>query len=235
MSKANRIAFQRFLLSKGADLGEWGADGAVGNVTIGEAMRLFANKNAPAITDQELAASASKLGATRKQLAAFAKVESGRSAFFDSGRPKILWERHYFWRRLRIRIPGLSNPKPGGYTMDANRNRVNDSWEKLMRGCRRNPVAAFESCSWGKFQIMGAHWKHLGYSSVFEFAWSMVEGEAGHYEAFCRFIQKNGLAPKLRQISTDPADNIPLVRRYNGPAFRKNRYHIKIANEMRRA
>jgi hypothetical protein len=119
--------------------------------------------------------------------------------------------------------------------MDANRNRINDSWEKLLKGCKRNPVAAFESCSWGKFQIMGAHWKHLGYSSVFEFAYSMVESEAGHYETFCRFIQKNGLAPLLRQVSSDPADNIPLVRRYNGRGFRKNRYHTRIADEMRRA
>ena len=119
--------------------------------------------------------------------------------------------------------------------MDANRNGFNDSWEKLLGGCRRNPVAAFESASWGKFQIMGAHWKALGYDSVFEFAYSMVLDEAAHYEAFCRFIQVNRLAGLLAKVSTNPADNIPLVRRYNGPAFRKNRYHIKIADEMRRA
>lgn len=234
MSKANRIAFQKFLLSKGADLKQYGADGSVGGTTIGEAMRLFANKKAEKVSNDEITAIAKRLGASTKQVRAFAKVESGRSGFFNSGRPKILWERHYFWRRIRVRIPGLSNPRGGGYTMDANRNNVNDSWEKLMKGCRRDPVAAFESCSWGKFQVMGAHWKHLGYSSVFEFAWSMREGEAGHYESFARFIQKNGLARHLRKVSANPADNVPLVKRYNGPGYKKNNYHNKIAREMRK-
>ncbi len=234
MSKRNRIAFQKFLKSKGADLGDFGPardgiDGSVGGTSISELMRLFANKNAEKITDAEIVQIARRLGASVAQVKAFAKVESGKSGFFKSGRPKILWERHYFWRRIRIKIPGISNPKPGGYTLDANRNKVNDSWEKLCHGCKRDPVAAFESASWGKFQVMGAHWKSLGYDSVFEFAWSMREGEVGHYQAFERFIRVNGLVPHLKRVSGRAVDNVPLVKRYNGPAYAKNNYHNKLA------
>jgi hypothetical protein len=230
MSKINRIVLQQFLVRKGAQID---VDGAVGPATRNALYALFANKNAPAASTDQITGIARSLGASFKQLAAFAKVESAGGGFQDSGHPKILWERHYFWKRLRVIIPLISNPKAGGYTLDANRNGVNDSWEKLLLGCSRDPVAAFESCSWGKFQIMGAHWKALGYASVFDFAWSMRETEFGHYEAFARFIRVNGLVKDLQRVSTNPADNIPLVRRYNGPAYAKNKYHIRIAEAMR--
>jgi hypothetical protein len=230
MSLANRKAFQTFLNQRGAGLD---VDGAIGRQTKAAAMRLFSNPDAPEITAEELARIASSLGAARKQLEAFAQVESNGGGFLRSGHPKILWERHYFWRRIRVKIPLISDPKPGGYTLDANRNGVNDSWEKLLAGCERDPVAAFESASWGKFQIMGAHWKALGYSSVFDFAWSMRVSEIGHYRAFAAFIRVNGLAPLLRKVSTNPADNVPLVRRYNGAGFAKNNYHVKLARAMR--
>lgn len=233
MSKANRIALQQFLIGKGADLGPWGADGQVGPATTRALYTLFANRSAPKASTEQITGIARSLGASFKQLAAFAKVESGGSGFQDTGHPKILWERHYFWKRLRVVIPWISNPKPGDYTLDKNRNGTNDSWEKLLLGCARDPVAAFESCSWGKFQIMGAHWKSLGYASVFEFAWSMCQSEMGHYEAFARFIRRDGLAPLLRKVSMNPADNVPLVKRYNGPAYAKNNYHVRIAEAMR--
>lgn len=233
MSQANRIAFQTFLQDKGANFRQYGIDGQVGGVTLGEFYRLFTNRNAAPVTDDQIAGWARGLGASPKQLKAFAAVESGGGGFQPTGHPKILWERHYFWRRIRITLPLISNPRPGGYTLDSNRNGINDSWEKLQMACRRDPVAAFESCSWGKFQIMGAHWKALGYESVFHFAWSMVESEAGHYEGFVRFIRVNKLARLLARVSTNPADNIPIVRRYNGPGFRKFAYHEKLAREMR--
>lgn len=226
--------FQQFLISKGADLGSWGADGVVGNVTTQALYDTFANKEAEAITFDAIVRIARSHGATTKQMEAFSSVESNGQGFLPTGHPKILWERHYMWRRIRIKIPFISDPTPGGYTLDADRDGINDSWEKLMEGCRRNPVAAFESCSWGKFQIMGAHWKALGYDSVFDFAWSMVESEAGHYEAFSRFIRHNRLSKLLAQVSGDAKDNVPLVRRYNGKNHWKHNYAGRIAHKMRR-
>lgn len=237
MSKPNREALQRFLNSKGAGLA---VDGVVGPATRAALSAFFSSGSAKRVSPGEITMIARELGATPEQIRAVASVESSGGGFLPSGHPKILWERHWFWRRIGIKLtaslPGqwLAHPQPGGYTLDANRNGVNDSWEKLLEGCSRDPVAAFESCSWGKFQIMGAHWKPLGYSSVFEFAWSMVGNELGHYRALAAFIKANRLEGALRKIGTYPAQNERFARGYNGAGFRTHAYHEKLARAMRR-
>jgi len=237
MSKANRFALQRFLNSKGARIA---VDGVVGPLTRSALYSLFANTNAPAVLASEIASIARTLGVSTAQVRAVAAVESNGGGFLQTGHPKLLWERHWFFRRIGVKLasslPGqwVAHPNPGGYTLDADRDGVNDSWEKLLEGCSRDPVAAFESCSWGKFQIMGAHWRSLGYLSVFEFAWTMRESEAGHYRALAAFIRVNRMIPAMKAISANPADNREFARRYNGPAFSRNRYDQKLADAMRR-
>lgn len=239
--KQDKLDLQEFLVILGADLGTSGPnrdgiDGQPGAITKREFLRIFSNTDAPAIKPHEFKRFAAMLNNTSSaKVMAFAMTESGKSAFFVSGRPKILYERHYFWRRVRVKIPFLSNPKGGGYTMDSNRNGINDSWEKLADAICINPIAALESCSWGKFQIMGAHWKSLGYSSVLEFAYSMVISEYNHYEAFVRFIKANRLIGKLKRISEDPETNRPIAKSYNGKLYYKHDYHGKIAKNYRKA
>jgi hypothetical protein len=196
--------------------------------------------NAPAATGDDIAAVAASLGCEPRQLAAVSKVESAGGGFQPDGRPKILFERHWVHRRIGKVLAWaglggqfLAHPDPGGYTLDANKNGKNDSWEKLEAVCSVDPVAAFESCSWGKFQIMGGHWKALGYPDVFVFAWSMTTGEVAHYRALAAFIRANRLDVALRRLSGDPADCIAFAQGYNGKGFRKNAYHEKLAAAMR--
>jgi hypothetical protein len=237
MSKANRIALQQFLNAKGAQLT---VDGAFGPRSRAALMACFASGSTARATPGEITMIARDLGVLPEQVRAVAAVESSGGGFLPSGHPKILWERHWFWRRVKIKIgsalPGqwVAHPDPGGYTLDADRDGVNDSWEKLIEGCATDPVAAFESCSWGKFQIMGGHWKALGYPSVFDFAWSMTGGELGHYRALAAFIRANRLGPALRRIGTSPVQNEDFARGYNGAGFRKHDYHGKLARAMRR-
>jgi len=173
------------------------------------------------------------MGAKLKQVQAVAKVESNGGGWNAQGQPKALYERHYAWRRLRIKIPLLSDPSPGGYTLDADRDGLNDSWEKLADMAMRNPVVAFESASFGKFQIMGAHWKSLNYAGPVEMAWALRDQEIAHYDMLSRFIVANHMLPDLRRLSTNPADCVGFARRYNGAAFAKNNYHHKLAAAMR--
>lgn len=238
MSKPNREALQRFLVSKGAILT---VDGAVGPMTRRAIFDLFANRTAPAITPGEIGMIARELGALPEQIRAVASVESDGNPFLDSGHPKILWERHWLFRRIGRSLSAssvigafLAAPTGGGYTLDADRDGINDSWEKLIEACAVDPVAAFESCSWGKFQIMGGHWKALGYPSVFEFAWGMRESELAHYRALAAFIRANRLEAALRRIGTSEESCEAFARGYNGPSFRKFEYHRKIARAMRR-
>lgn len=238
MSKPNREALQRFLVSKGADLV---IDGVVGPKTQDAIFNLFGNRGAPAVTPAEIAMIARELGAAPEQVRAVAAVESGGDPFLPTGQPKILWERHWLFRRLGRALSAssvagafLAANTTGGYTLDADRDGINDSWEKLVEACRVDPVAAFESCSWGKFQIMGGHWRALGFASVFDFAWSMRESELGHYRALAAFIRANRLEGALRQIGPDPISNERFAAGYNGKGFRKTEYHLKLARAMRR-
>lgn len=238
MSKANREALQRFLNSHGAGLT---VDGVVGPRTRAALYDLFANRRATFVTPGEIGVIARELGAAPEQVRAVAAVESSGGGFLKTGHPKILFERHWLFRRIGRVLSAssvighfLAASTPGGYTLDADRDGINDSWEKLVEACALDPLAAFESCSWGKFQIMGGHWKALGYPSVFDMAWSIRESEIGHYRALAAFIRANRLEGALRRIGTDPAQNEAFARGYNGAGFRKNDYHLKLARAMRR-
>lgn len=228
---------QIFLNGKGARLE---VDGRGGPSTAMSMWSLFQNRAALAVTEDQIAGYARRLGCSVRQLKAVAQVESNGGGFLPSGQPKILWERHYFWKRIAIKLASksvagalLAASVAGGYTIDADKDGRNDSWEKLVEGATVNPVAAFESCSWGKFQIMGAWWKKLGYVSVYDFAWSMVAREAGHYEALCRYIEVFGLVPALKALSSSPATCRAFAKGYNGPNYEKGGYHIKLAAAMR--
>lgn len=220
----NATEFQEWLNARGAGLI---VDGKPGAKTAAAVEQVFRNQCAPAVDDADIVAFASSIGCTTKQLRAVAKVESGGSAFDAKGRPKILFERHYFHRLTNGRwsVSAYSDSKGGGYS--------EDSWVKLGQAACKDPVAAFQSASWGKFQIMGAHWKALDYLSPLSMAWAMREGEAAHYDALVRFVKANGLEDEMRALSADPDDCRPLARKYNGPNYEKFSYHTKLAAAMK--
>lgn len=208
-------------------------DGKGGPATRSAILNVFVNKSAVAVTPADIAQVAARLGGTPRQVAAVAKVESAGGGWDDAGRLKCLYERHYFWKRLRILIPLLSNPAPGGYTIDADRDGINDSWEKVADAAMRNPIAAFESASFGKFQIMGAHAKSLGYMNAIEFVWALSRSERAHYDALAKFIEVNGLTKAFRALSTNPDDCRAFAKSYNGTGYAKGGYHLKLAEAMR--
>lgn len=227
----NTKQFQTWLNGKGAGLV---VDGQFGRKSKAAMIQVFRNRSAPAVTAADITALAAHLKCTTRQIAAVAQVEGGGSGWDKAGLLACLYERHYLWRRVKIAIPLLSNPTPGGYTIDANGDGINDSWEKLADATARFGVnTALECASFGKFQIMGAHWKALGYSSPLEFVWQLSRSEADHYDAFGRYIEVNGLLPALRSINGDPANARRFAAGYNGTGYEKGGYHIKIAAAWR--
>lgn len=210
-----------------------GVDGRFGTETRNATFETFRNTRAEAATPADLNWVASLLGGAAKQVAAVGIVEGGSRGWDDKGLLLCLYERHYMWKRLRVKIPFLSDPRPGGYTIDADKDGINDSWEKVADSCRHNPIAAFESASWGRFQIMGAHWKHLGYTSPYDFVWALTRSEAEHFKAMAAFVQKNGLTNAFRALSTDPETCRAFARGYNGSGYAKGNYHGKLAAAMR--
>jgi len=202
-------------------------DGKPGPVTRAAIISAFTNVCAESVTDSQVAAYALRLGCTPKQVRAVATVESGRTAYDSQGRPKMLFERHLFHRLTEGKwsIASFSNPDNGGYK--------EDSWEKLTQAACKDADAAFAAASWGRFQVLGTHWRALNYVSPIDLAYSTVTGEAAHYELLVRFIEANGLKTAIKALSADPETCRAFAKAYNGPAYRDFDYHEKLARAMR--
>lgn len=180
------------------------------------------------LCDEHLMAAAATLDVPVTVIRAIHEVESRNAGFLADGRPSILFERHVFFRRLRShgidpephahRYPGLVSTTPGGYRGNAGEHVRLAAAERIHRD------AARESASWGAFQIMGYHWKLLGYDSLDDFIDRMHRHESDHLEAFIRFIQ----ADRRLHTALIKQDWATFARGYNGPAYAKNLYDAKL-------
>ena len=158
------------------------------------------------------------------------EVESAGKFFArvkDRDEPLIRFECHYFDRRLSeeqrgaARGAGISSPIAGKVP---NPRGQEERWNLLGRAAAFSRPAALESVSWGIGQIMGAHWKALGFGSVEEMVELARSGAAGQIRLLILFLEKNGLIPLL-----NARDWAAFARRYNGPAYRRYAYDTKLA------
>lgn len=181
------------------------------------------------LSPQDYAAAAKRLGWTVAQIRAVDEVESRGEGFLPDGRPKILFEAHWFDKftdgRFRASHPNLSSARwnqklyiggPG-------------EWDRLTRAITLDATAALKSASAGRYQIMGFNHAAAGHPTVEKFWDAMRRSERDHLDAFVAFIESKKLVDEGRQISNRHADNIPFSEAYNGSGFRKNSHHIKIA------
>lgn len=182
-----------------------------------------------------IAAVAGELKIEPAALLAVAEVESGGRVFArvdGEHRPLIRFEGHYFDRRLagarraRARSERLAAPRAGEVANPATQAA---RWAMLGRAIAIDSRAALESTSWGIGQVMGAHWDWLGYRSVEELVAEAGSGAAGQARLMARFIDRAGLRPALRTH-----DWAAFARGYNGPGYKANGYHLKMAAAYRR-
>jgi hypothetical protein len=205
-------------------------DGKWGPKSQAAMIEVFRNRGAPAATPAEITMIADRYGLNARAMRAVAKVESSGAGWDSAGLLACLYERHYLFRRIRVAIPFLSDPKPGGYTIDADGDGINDNWQKLAKAAGAYGMAlALECASFGRFQIMGAHWKALGYPSALDFVWRLSRTELAHYEAFALYIKENGLIGALNRVSGDPENCRAIAAGYNGSGYAAGAYHQKIA------
>jgi len=151
-------------------------------------------------------------------------VESGGSGFFPTGRPKILFEAHYFSRLTQHRYDA-SNPQ----ISSAKWNRAlyaggEKEYGRLQLAMALNRDAALRSASWGRFQIMGDNCKAAGFASVEDYVAAMYESEGKHLDAFVSFVKSSKLDGALREKRW--AD---FAKGYNGPGYAENQYDKKLA------
>ena len=188
------------------------------------------------LTEAQIQAQALGLGIEVAALKAVIEVECKDSGFNADGTPVILFERHVFRQRLiangkavtadkamRER-PDLCSKTMGNYGLySAQHGRLNAA-------AQYDRESALESASWGIGQVMGYHWKALGYPTLQNFINAMYRDEASQLEAMCRFIVTNKLINALKN-----KDWKAFARGYNGPAYARNSYDVKLGNAYKKA
>ncbi|MDV2468342.1 N-acetylmuramidase family protein [Acinetobacter chinensis] len=187
------------------------------------------------LTMEQIAAQAAELGIEVAVIRAVIEVECIGSGFNADGTPVILFERHVMRQRLiaskqteilnemMIKRPDLCRKTSGGYGLySAQHGRLNAAAQY-----HRN--SALESASWGIGQVMGYHWAALGYKSLQTFINAMYKDEASQLEAMCRYIKVNNLINALKS-----KDWKSFARGYNGIAYAKNSYDIKLENAYKK-
>ena len=203
------------------------ADGVAGPKTV--AALLTGERSKKLLSETDIEQAALRLGVPVASIKAINQVESAGAGFIADGRPKILFERHVFYRRLAEydidaqkmaeKFPAICNPARGGYIGG------DGEYSRLAIASQIERRAALEACSWGQFQIMGYHWEALSYPGIDTFAAAMQASEAAQLDAFCRFIEID--AALLKALKARKwAD---FARIYNGPAYKDNFYDIKLA------
>lgn len=178
------------------------------------------------LTDLDIEDAAAALRATTAKVRAVAEVESGRAGGFGAdGRPIILFEPHVFsrltGRRFDATHGGVSYPSWGERPYPATQTA---RWDQLLYAAKLDRAAAYQSASWGLFQILGANFKSCGFGTIDAFAEAMSLTEREHLMAFVQFVISNRIDDDLREGRW--ADFAAV---YNGPAYKKNAYDAKLA------
>jgi hypothetical protein len=174
---------------------------------------------------------ADDLGVEARALRALLRVEAAGEGLCES-RPIVRLEVHHLWRAvpvtmrpavdLRFRVRGPRpweghdwRPAIGGPWVPLHQPGQagqRQEWAALMVARSIHEAAAIESTSWGCAQLLGRHWKALGYDSPVDFASAMGQ-ESEQLCALSRFLEFVARAlPALR--SRDWAE---VARLYNGP------------------
>ena len=178
---------------------------------------------------------AERLGLEPAALMAVAEVESGGRVHAVAGgrtEPLIRFEGHYFDRLLpphlqeKARALALASPLAGAI---ANPPSQAARWALLERAAALDEDAAYAATSWGIGQVMGDHWRWLGYDSVGALVEEARSGFAGQLRLMLAYIERAGLIEPLRRH-----DWRAFARGYNGPAYARHGYHTRLAAAYRR-
>jgi hypothetical protein len=143
-------------------------------------------------------------------LAAFLDVESAGKGFSADGKLIIQFEPKYFKR--------LSPKSSPDGVWDTNQVQGQQSeWAAFNSAFKLNALAAMGSCSIGMPQIMGTHWKRLGYSSVGAMWDDFKTGEQAQVNALVRFVKTDSRLEEALKAK----DWTKVATIYNGAGFRE--------------
>ena len=182
------------------------------------------------LTWDDVVTVANNIGVDPCVIDAIGQKESRGSGFLNSGRPKTLFEGHWFYKRLKaygINPDLLMNEHPSIiYPKWTNKHYGNSRIElaRLEEAKTIHQYAALESASWGKYQIMGFNYKVCGYVDVVDFVNAQCESEQKQLDCLIKFLVGNNLLQALKN-----KDWAKIARVYNGPQYAKNNYDVDLS------
>lgn len=227
---------------------------------------LFAKYEGGDITEVQWKEVADGIGCEPEVLKAIAQVESGgRNAFWrlnsvgGANVPALLYERHYFSKetggaydkehpdiswptgyRKKSRL-GEKDKKMSDGKIDADDvyGDYSSAYLRFINAYRLDANAALKSCSWGKFQIMGANFGLCGALNVKIFVEKMCTSDATQIGLLAEFIRnkpqswKDAKNKKLgKEISLHEAVKTKnwaaIAFNYNGPGYKTYDYDTKL-------
>lgn len=181
------------------------------------------------LTNTDYVTAAQQLSVPVAYVRALYEVESSGNPFID-GRPTILFEPHWFSKLTGHRYDGLYpklssrvwNPKlyPGSQA---------GRYDQLAEAIMLDPEAGFASASYGAFQILGANAVRAGAANAIDFAWAEAQSEANQLKHFVHFIMSDAILWNALRVG----DWVTVAKRYNGSAYYKNKYDVKLAKAVR--
>jgi hypothetical protein len=157
--------------------------------------------------------------------------KSNRTApAFADGYPKLLFEPHRFYKLTKGVFSG-NHPKISYavWGWQPYPHKMEDRYEQLLEAVGCDVYAGFAAASYGKFQIMGENHEACGYDTPWKFAFAQAFDEKTQLKAFESFIRRAGL---LRSLQV--GNWVECAKRYNGTAYAKNRYDVRLAQAARK-
>lgn len=181
------------------------------------------------LTQKDFESAAKELKCEVAAIKAVAEVEAPRGGFLPSGRPVILFEAHIFSNKTNHKYDA-SHPHISSKTWNRKLYLGGEKeYSRLEEAMKLDEMAALESTSWGKFQIMGFNYKICGWNNVKDFVNDMYISESYHLKAFVSFIKYSKLDKHLINKNWKA-----FARAYNGPAYEKNKYDIKLESAYKK-
>jgi len=154
-------------------------------------------------------------------------VESRGFGFLSDRRPKVLFERHIFFRetggRFASEAPDLCAKSGGGYIGGKAEYDRLERASALCRAAGLGDEPALRSASWGLGQVMGFNGIAAGFSSATDMVAQMCESESAQLAGMAGFMRSQKLDAKLRAL-----DWAGFARGYNGVNFWQNQYDVKL-------
>lgn len=179
------------------------------------------------LTDVQLQEIAQRNGYEFKAVKAVCMVE-GSGKGFDPVTGKILIQFEPAWYRRIDILDGFSGD---GVWAQNKVEKQSAEWLAFNDAFRKDADAAMQATSWGMMQVMGFHYKDLGFDSIGAMVDYAKESEANQVDLGMRFIRKSA---RLND-AIKKKDWATFAYYYNGPKYRENDYDNRLAKEYARA